>query len=57
VISTDRDAELNRLKALVEKLANKVTLPQIHRKLALARWKTVSMRWPFTASAWAPPWA
>jgi hypothetical protein len=27
VISADRDAELNRLKALVEKLANKVNAP------------------------------
>jgi hypothetical protein len=27
VISADRDAELNRFKALVEKLANKVNAP------------------------------
>jgi hypothetical protein len=51
VISTDRDAEINRLKALVEKLADKVNAPETHRKLALARWKTALMKWPFTASA------
>jgi hypothetical protein len=32
------DAELNRLKALVEKLANKVNTRETRWKLALARW-------------------
>jgi hypothetical protein len=57
VIPTDCDAKLNRLKALVEKLANKVNIPADTPKLALAWWKTASMRWAFTTSAWAPPWA
>jgi hypothetical protein len=35
--SVDRDAELNRLKALAEKLANKVNAPETRRKFALAR--------------------
>jgi hypothetical protein len=33
--SVDRDAELNRLKALAEKLANKVNAPETRRKFAL----------------------
>jgi hypothetical protein len=53
--AADCDAKLNWLKTLVKQLANKVNAPGTHRQPALPRWKTASMRWPSTTSAWAPP--
>jgi hypothetical protein len=50
-IAADRDAELNWLKMLVKKLTDKVNAPGTHRRPALPRWKTTSMRWLSMASA------
>jgi hypothetical protein len=52
-----RDAELDQLKILVKQLVDKVNARGDTLADRLARWKTVSTRWLFTASAWAPPWA
>jgi hypothetical protein len=50
VTLADRDAELNRLKALVEKLANKVNAPRDTRKVRLGAVVAALTRWPCMAS-------
>jgi hypothetical protein len=57
VTLADRDAELNRLKALAEKLANKVNAPGDTQEVRLGAVVAALMRWPCMASVWAPPWA
>jgi predicted phage-related endonuclease len=53
----DRDAELNRLKALAEKLANKVNAPRDTQEVRLGAVVGRVKRWPYMVSVWAPPWA
>jgi hypothetical protein len=57
LIATDRDAELNWLKALVKKLADKVNAPGDTSEARLGAVEDCVDEGPFTASAWAPPWA
>jgi hypothetical protein len=57
VTSVDRDAELNWLKALAKKLANKVNAPgdkpEVRPGAVIGRVDEVACM----VSVWAPPWA
>jgi hypothetical protein len=57
VILADHDTELNRLKALIEKLADKVNAPGDTPKARLGAVEDRVDEVALHGAAWAPPWA